>query len=541
MLARRDSGYKYTPVHFSGLGDGRSTICLEPFDISPDKLKGKEQEAAWLTLRVSLREILTDRLTSDIICWLKGHPKRRVSKLTVEDVVSSTGKVHQFIHDESRGRDSAPRFNQLSPSAKQDILLGLTQLRSHLVVLATQLKSASIRQESKLHEEEVIVDLPATTPRDSSATLIELENSLVYLQSIIQRGVMTLPDLHESRETLLEAIEDTVMQDLDFVPLLERRLKACFPFEMDNSMKINHHINVPDTSPAIFRRLFSEELEDLGSVLVEYKYYEKRKSTELLENRVSILADLLQSRGHSDFYTLRCLRWFHEPNLTRFGLVFQHPARCGGFKTLREIIETNDTRSRPTLRQRFAIAKRIGEALLKWHMSANWVHQDIASHNIYFFKPLGSVQLDFSNPYLCGFEFSRPSDRISDNPLFENFELDIYRHPSRQGMPEENHTKRHDLYAYGVLLLEVGVWRLIGSYFDKERRAKLGRIKSTTYIRQIAERSLGHCMGLAYERATLRCLRTDLGAELDDAIESKLAKSFQDLVLQEIYQGTTLD
>lgn len=69
-----------------------------------------KREAAWLTLRVSLRHMLTDPLISDIIQWLKARPKLNVSRLTVENVVFSASSLHHFIHDEERGATPGPKF-----------------------------------------------------------------------------------------------------------------------------------------------------------------------------------------------------------------------------------------------------------------------------------------------------------------------------------------------------------------------------------------------------------------------------------------------
>ena len=540
MLAGRDSGYKYTPVHFSGLGEGKSTICLEPFkDLRVADVRD-DQEGAWMTLRVTLRDILTETLIGDIINWLKASPKRKVSRLTVENMVISAKRVHQFVATEGRGLSSAPRFDQLTPSAKHDVLSGWMQFRSLFLSLATKLRGPATAV-GAASEEAHGADVSEMVTKDLSKTLVELENSLIFLQSIIQRSILALPDLLNSREVLTEAMDDTLMQDLEIIPLLQRRLDASFPSSHGNMMKIIHGSDASNSLPTVFRRLFRERIDDLGSVLVEYKYYAAPRSVQILEERASLLASLLQSHGPSDFNTLRCLKWFHEPAISRFGLVFEFPGTGGNFRSLRDVIEQNDPRQRPSLGQRFRIARAVGEALWKWHMSANWVHQDIASHNIYFFQLSGSPEFNFANPALCGFEFARPNDKISLNDYLKNPSLDIYRHPSRQGEPDENHTKRHDLYSFGILLLELGIWRLVGSFFEEPKRSIPGKQKIRQYIEQIAKRSLAHCMGEAYERATLMCLRSDFGVRYDDAIGSALAKAFHESVLQKLDSGTMLD
>ena len=544
-LAHRDSGCRETPVHFSGLGNGRSTVSLEPFnanlatDIHPNK------EVAWLTLRVSLRDVLSDTLIDDIIRWLKARPTRKVSRLTIENVVQSANHFANFIHDEGRTRTPGPKFNHLSKSARHDVLTAWDDFRSLVAALATQLRSRYATESRDTHDQGIGLDRVDTVLRGPLATLMELENGLLSLQGIVQRSVMALPDLYKRRESLLEAIEDRAMQDLGFVPLLKWRLNAQFPSDSDNLIKTDHTAKEAPTQLKVFQNLIKEEDSDRGTVLVEYKTYEKDTipagGTNRLEQNAQALADLLKTRGPPDFHSLRCTSWFHEEKNTRLGLVFEYPRGYDSIKSLRELIQMPSSSQRPTLAQRFLIAKKIGEALLKWHISANWVHQGIASHNIYFFKPTNSACYDYSCPYLCGFDFARPSDGPSLNILVEDFEQNVYRHPSRQGAPSKFHTKQHDLYSYGILLFEVGVWNLISNCFDARLRKDLAPWKMQECIKINARKRLGHYMGAAYQKAASRCLDVDFEVELDDPVGSKLAKAFQDLVLEEIEPGTRLD
>lgn len=357
------------------------------------------------------------------------------------------------------------------------MLMAWTNFRSLLAVLAAQLRSTSDLDKDSAFGDEIATDRPGRVFHGPLSTLLELENNLILLQDVVQRSVMALPNLYENKEALLEAIEDTAMQDLGFVPLLNRRLKARFLINLDDTMRIDHDaepVPIPSANP---QSLVKEELEGLGPVLVEYKYYEALKgqphNLEQLERQAMILANLLQSPGPAGFQDLHCLRWFHEPNHQRFGLVFEYPAGYDDFKSLRDIIVATGSSQRPTLGQRFSVVKDIGEVILRWHTSANWVHQGISSHNIYFFKSTNSTNYDYSNAYLYGFDFSRSSNGISFNAYVKDFDLNVYRHPARQGAPNEYHTKRHDLYSYGVLLLEVGIWNLVTNCFNEKLKRTL--------------------------------------------------------------------
>ena len=545
ILAHRESGCRETPVHFSGLSGGRSTVCLEPFDANPAMDTHSSKEVAWLTLRVSLRDTLSETLIHDIIRWLKAHPTRKVSRLTIENVVQSASHVAHFIHDEGRARTSGPKFDDFPNAAKQHVLTAWDSFMSLLAALATQLRSRNAIEGGDTQDSDTGSDCADAMLRGPQATLLELEKELLSLQGVVQRSVMALPDLNEKRDSLLEAIEDTVMQDLGSVPLLRWRLNARFPPDSDLTMKTDHLVKESPTQLKVFRSLIKEDLHDLGTVLVEYKTYDKDTlsagATIKMEQHIQTLADLLKTRGPPGFHSLRCTSWFHEKEDTRLGLVFEYPKGYHGFKSLRELIQMPGTSQRPTLAQRFLIAKKIGEALLKWHISANWVHQGVASHNIYFFKSRKSASYDYSRPYLCGFDFARPSGGISLSITVEDFEQNVYRHPVRQGAPSKYHTKYHDLYSYGILLFEVGVWNLVSNCFDANLKKDIAPWAMQDHIKLNARKRLGHYMGAAYERAASRCLNMDFGVELDDAVGSNLAKAFQDLVLEEIEPGTRLD
>lgn len=549
-LADRGNKYRETPIHFSGLRDGRSTVSLEPFQENPTDSKVRKRETAWLTLRVSLRDVLSDSLISDIIQWLKARPSRKVTKLTVESVVQSTNDMSHFIHDEARARMPGPKFQQLPKPAQIEVLTAWNDLKSLITALATQLRSPSpkellreTRQGNDSHQAHDVSPGPL-------ATLLDIEKRLLSLQGIIQRNIMALPDLRAKRESLIEAIEDTTMQNLGFKPLLDRRLKALFPSNSIGFLRMDHKVVQRQDSPRALHSLVHEDLQDLGPVLVEYKTYEKSEmqslriqqiALERMEQRINVLAELLQTQGSSDLHTLKCIHWFHEPDEARFGLVFDYPTEYDGMISLRDLSSRRTQKQRPTLAQRFSIVKSVGDALLKWHISADWVHQGIASHNIYFFKSKQRTSFDFSSPYIFGYEFSRPSDGISLLNSVEDFEQNVYRHPNRQGLPSEYQKKKHDLYSFGILMFEVGIWGLVGNLFDEKTRKDLSPWKMSEFIKRNAHERLGHRMGSAYTRATTNCLDMDFGVELDDAVDTQLAKAFEDLVLKRIEPGTCLD
>ena len=540
LIGSERSGFGESPLHYSGFGDGKSTIALKPLVVESTNIDVDKKETAWLNLRVSLRDTLADALITDIIEWLRAHPKHKISRLKVEDIGYSVNTLQAFIYNEGQGPQSRPKLTQLSDSAQQDVVTKWTELQSLLAGLATQLRSRSLLTTNGTHECANVSTDHETASITASNTLPEIERTLLSLQAIVQRSVMALPQF-TSRESLLEAIADRAMQDLGFLPLLEQRVKALFDDCLDPRLKITHETSTCPESSSDPHGLMEDSINNLGTVLVEHKYYDNSSRIGQVERQVAILANLLQSPESPDFQTLHCRSWFHEASESRFGLVFDYPHGCDEFISLHEIIRSKGQKQRPSLGQRFSIVKNIGEAMLKWHTTANWVHQGISSRNVYFFKSAATEHYNYGKAYLCGFECSRPSQGISNNAYVEDFDRNVYRHPDRQGEPSEYHTKKHDLYAFGVLLLEVGVWALVASFFTEHSKVNLAPNRMRQHIRSCATRRLGQSMGLAYERATLRCLDMDLGVQSDDAMDSKLAKAFQVQILDVIDRGTTLD
>lgn len=317
-----------------------------------------------------------------------------------------------------------------------------------------------------------------------------------------------------------------------------------FPSPPLPSLKTHHEPISTTEHPKRFRSLFKENVRDLGHVIVEYKHYNPgtvgQRDLERMQGRIATLAKLLQTPTPTDFHTMHCLRWFHEPGKTRFGLMFEPPKGFTDFISLRELNETSKSTQRPALGQRFSMVKCIGEALLKWHRSANWVQQGIASYNVFFFKYKHRADFDYCNPFLCGFEFARPSSGISQNTYVEDFRMNVYRHPTRQGAPIEYHTKQHDLYSFGVLMWEIGAWALISKCFSAESREGLSPFKMQKHIKSNARKHLAQNMGTAYERAAIRCLDTDFGVKMDDPVGSNPSKAFEVMVLKGLEPGIKL-
>lgn len=125
-------------------------------------------------------------------------------------------------------------------------------------------------------------------------------------------------------------------------------------------MQIDHIAISAISRSKLPQSLFEKNIQELGSVLVEHKYYdpeEKEIGIKRMQARVQHLAEHLQTSGPTDSHAMRCLRWCHEPECSRFGLVLEPPRDHVRFASLRDIIENAGSGRRPTLGQRFSIVR----------------------------------------------------------------------------------------------------------------------------------------------------------------------------------------
>lgn len=102
------------------------------------------------------------------------------------------------------------------------------------------------------------------------------------------------------------------------------------------------------------------------------------------------------------------------------------------------------------------MARKIANRLLLLQAS-NWLHKAICSRNVLFFPIEGGSH--FSNPFVVGFEYSRPDLEDEHSQLPEDPEMRLYSHPAY--LQGENHAfdKVFDIYAFGLVLIELANWK----------------------------------------------------------------------------------
>ncbi|XPS73935.1 hypothetical protein M3J09_006065 [Ascochyta lentis] len=210
------------------------------------------------------------------------------------------------------------------------------------------------------------------------------------------------------------------------------------------------------------------------SVWIEWKVTEPGLAhledvKEKVHERITTLAALLKEMNKIvQFRAPECLGYFHDDNHDRYGFVFAKPdfvPKDESPTTLRSLLDTD----MPPLTDRIILMRLLCETVERLH-AVDWLHKGLRSSNILFFQNQSQSESqdptpNYSDPYISGFEYSRPADRDdmtqrpSDDPA-----ADLYRHPLTQA--GYSFRKSFDLYSLGVVLLEIAYWQPIERILD---------------------------------------------------------------------------
>lgn len=141
--------------------------------------------------------------------------------------------------------------------------------------------------------------------------------------------------------------------------------------------------------------------------------------------------------------------------------------------------------------------------------------------------------------YLSDWGYARSVQQGTDMRSDFEIEPNLYRHPSRQGRPTQQFSREHDIYALGVVLLEIGLWvtlsRLMeGKIRESETSGRLPRPKKVAEdLVALAQQGLPKEMGTGYTRAVLACLRGEFRGREGPA----LAVDFREKVVDVLAGG----
>lgn len=270
--------------------------------------------------------------------------------------------------------------------------------------------------------------------------------------------------------------------------------------------------------------------ESAGDVIVEWVEYDREALDERVAHlrRMDDLARMMHSASerHPDLHSVDCLGYTDDADCSRYGLVYRSPAPS--FSSLYALITSPDLKT-PDLDERVRLAATLAVATWSLH-SLDWLHKSLCASNILFFPSAfassaqgatthGALVPDISQPYLSGFDASRPDldtdlSVVPRNPSIAG----LHRHPaSVRGHP---YTKAFDIYSLGLVLLEIGLWKVMQTYHKQHYSAERWRDK---VVLPVLVPGLGSKVGRRYRQVVEMCLGVEEG--LSSAEAGKLMES----------------
>lgn len=229
------------------------------------------------------------------------------------------------------------------------------------------------------------------------------------------------------------------------------------------------------------------------------------------------LAKFLSTPEISSLNLLKCLGVLQldQPSsrTKQFQYIFALPVSKSSPASLRATLAS----SPPSLDTKLNLAKCLARALTSLH-AANFVHKNIRPETILVFE---DAHNENSIPYLVGFESLRPSEAHSSLVSDMAWERNVYRHPSRQGLrPQEYYNMQHDIYSFGVCLLEIGLWT---SFIDYDTTIKPSK---SLPIENLLQKSNQRQMANEIKELLISTAERDL--------PSKMGRTFTEVVLSSL-------
>ncbi|RDA83891.1 hypothetical protein CP532_3358 [Ophiocordyceps camponoti-leonardi (nom. inval.)] len=337
---------------------------------------------------------------------------------------------------------------------------------------------------------------PVLTPNpDASAAIVALE----YIPNVVNTPGSTLNkaiNLRQLRRGLDQDLEQRAAGFLQSMPKTDLDLAP-------SQVKITEH----DSTTAGLRSFGL--LDKDSKVMIEWKKYDsswRGQKGIRMRGRIRNIAQFLHADSKPDeLLTPRCVGVFDDAEHSRYGFVFSLPSDAGAtIMSLKQLLDHRTPETLPSLEDRYRVAYHVGLSLAMLH-TAGWLHKSIRSQNVLFVVRGGRPV--WKRPYLAGFDFSRPDavDESSEKPD-QSARFNLYRHPLAQGCPGEDYRKGFDVYSFGVLLVELGLWRSAWKLWDDGMSA-------TAYKDCLVAKSrdwLAHSMGYVFQDVALKCLTGEL-------------------------------
>ena len=304
---------------------------------------------------------------------------------------------------------------------------------------------------------------------------------------------LTLPDLKATR----------LEYKLDQVPSVGKSLEISETRKDSNVLAAKRRRNKQVQKLKLKSGLFHtfptsmDEAREVGSYMGEMVVLAERKWSrvegkaksgtvdERLRHRIEGLVVLLSQLKGPSFHALSLHGYFEEQDSVAFVYHFpqvvpaqpltQDELAYARVQDPNHILATNTRPHILTVHQmvgsqlappepstRLDFGRAMAETVLELH-TAGWLHKAIRTDNILLCNlddRLWPHPESFQGPFLAGYMFARENDpREMSDEIPSSPETDLYRHPSALGEARLSFRPEFDLYALGMALLEIGLWK----------------------------------------------------------------------------------
>jgi hypothetical protein len=284
--------------------------------------------------------------------------------------------------------------------------------------------------------------------------------------------------------------------------------------------------NVPRFQERSFATYFrSDKTKDL--VIVEWKSYDVDFGDKIRDEqraRLNTLARLLHiATRPPELRVPLCLGYVLDDFHPRIGFVFQHPIPQSS-PHMHHLYDSLGQKKNPFLGYRFKLAYELSLTVLLLH-TAGWLHKGNLARNIVFFENAESTATIPKEVYLMGFEFSRPNTLTAYSDTMD-LATNMTRHPLTQGPARQRFSRCFDIYALGIVLLEIGFWRRIEEFWHKSYTPETFRQDLCSFHTP----KLGSKVGEIYMKIVSMCL----GDKFEKLEDSELQKEYYWTVVHEL-------
>ena len=255
------------------------------------------------------------------------------------------------------------------------------------------------------------------------------------------------------------------------------------------------------------------------------------QDTGFIDKRRDHVVGLLQKTsrmtGAGDYRILDCIGYLESEGredgqkASTIGFISRYPAWADGQKSpvtmhslITDAFNSQDIGVIPSLRTRFNLARYLANALYQLQCS-NWLHRNLSSHQIVFFHDKKTGHLLLDQPYLIGFQYSRPDDNVrtgqedeytATEGFVRNENLpELYLPPilSEPQKFKRRYRRSDDVYSLGIMLFEIAFWEPVQVLYKQGDRAwDVEKRIHETLAAELASET-----GELYRDAVLSCLQ----------------------------------